>query len=114
MRTILIKDLIGTELRSRIEARKVLNQIKTLENDDIVIDFSGVTFLSRSFSDELCGIIDTFSSLKKITEIGKAEIVEITLEVVRKNRNKPKNIFFDGNTKEFDDMKSLSEFLSTM
>lgn len=114
MEIILIKELIGTELRSRVEAKKVLNRINSTNGGEIVIDFSDVTFISRSFADELCGVIDTCRLSRKITEIFKGEIVDLTLEVVRKNRNKPKNLLPIGETKEFDDMKSLSEFLSTI
>lgn len=111
---ILMSDLIGTELRSRTEARKIIAPIRSVKVGKVLIGFSGVTFISRSFADEFCGIIENERLLRTIDLLDKCDNVDITLSIVMKNRNMPKSVQKKSETKEFSDMESLSDFLATI
>jgi len=111
---IKMSELIGSELRSRTEAKKIHNSISLVRNGKIIISFSGVTFISRSFADEFCGIIENVKLSKNIEIVDKCNNVEVTLAIVLKNRNNPKNVQESSDTKEFSDMDSLSQFLATI
>lgn len=109
-----MSELIGTELRSRAEAKKVLDWFNSYAKNDVVIDYVGVRFISRSFADELCGIIDNMNKLYHISEIDQNINISTTITIVRNGRKKPKNVKLTGDTVELTDMKSLSEFLATI
>lgn len=52
MSTVKIHELIGSEGRSRVNVSKLA--LKDLPaSEDVVLDFSNVNFLSRSFTDEI-------------------------------------------------------------
>lgn len=115
METIIkISELIGAELRSRSEAKKISSFLDFAERGKIIISFSGVTFISRSFADEFCGIVENAKLSQSIELIDKCNNVEITLSIVLKNRKSPKNVTEHSDTKEFSDMDSLSKFLATI
>lgn len=114
MEKLIMSELIGTELRSRAEAKKVLDWFNSYAKNDVVIDYVGVRFISRSFADELCGIIDNMNKLYHISEIDQNINISTTITIVRNGRKKPKNVKLTGDTVELTDMKSLSEFLATI
>lgn len=111
---ILMSELISSELRSRTEAKKVLNLINSTNHANVLIDFKNVMSISRSFADEFCGIIENAKLTRNISVINKSRTVEIVLSIVENNRNKPKKVSTEGDTKEFSDMKDLSKFLMTV
>ena len=111
---IKMSELISTELRSRTEAKKVQDCINLVMKGKIVINFSDVTFISRSFADEFCEILEQVNLSRKVELINKSENIDITLSIVQENRNTPKNIQQSSDTKEFSDMDSLSQFLATI
>lgn len=59
MKTIRIAEQFGIELRSRSNAARIKDLIG--KNDETILDMSDVEFISRSFADELCCIIDEFN-----------------------------------------------------
>ena len=110
---IKISTLISTDVRSRSNAEIIRNEID-VTSDKVVLDFSGVCFISRSFTDELCSVIE---HLKNVTiDIDNmSDIVKTMMEAV-KNSRKNKRIRSKDNSeiKEFDDMEDLSDFFSKM
>lgn len=114
MAKLIMSELIGKELRSRAEAKKVLDWFNSCAQNDVVIDYIGISFISRSFADELCGIIDDMNKLYSISEINQNINISTTMKIVRNGRNKPKEVKLTGDTIELKDMKSLEEFLSTI
>ena len=50
MKTIIIKYFINHSLESNFAAYELFDVIKQCPVDDIIIDFSDVTFISRSFA----------------------------------------------------------------
>jgi hypothetical protein len=111
---LIMSELIGKELRSRAEAKKVLDWFDSYAKNDVVIDYVGVRFISRSFADELCGIIEDMNKLYTISEIDQSINISTTMRIVRNGRNKPKDVKLTGDTVELTDMKSLAEFLATI
>lgn len=111
---IKMSEVIGPELRSRTEAKKILNSINSVRKGKVIISFSGVTFISRSFADEFCEIIENAKLTKIVEFVEKCNNVELTLAIVQKNRKTPKSVKDSSDTKEFSDMDSLSQFLATI
>lgn len=110
---IKIAELLSTDVRSRSNAEKIRGEIKK-NSKEVVLDFSGVTFISRSFTDELYTVISVCKN-KHIDLINTSDVVASMLKAVKSGREKkrvrPNN---DSEIKEFDDMESLSHYLSTI
>ena len=113
--TIKISELIRGELRSRIEAKKIYERAKSITDCNISIDFGDVCFMSRSFADELCNVLDKLKEDGKNVNIeNQCEDIKLILEIVQANRNKPKTINENGEIKQFSDMDALSNFMSNI
>ena len=108
---IKISALISSDVRSRSNAEIVRNAMMKMSGRAI-IDFSGVSFVSRSFSDELCSIIEHFQNLE-IDMINMSDIVKNMIEIVEKSR-KNRRIRINDNSviKKFDDIDSFLKFLN--
>lgn len=113
-KTIVISELIRGELRSRTEAKN-LYKAKDLNSPCVRIDFKDVYFMSRSFADELCNTIEALALDKvRVSMENESDSIDLMMKIVKGNRNKPRNMHEDSEVKEFSDMDSLSEFLSTI
>ena len=55
MKTVYMSSFTGTDLISRTTARDILDYARSMNDNHIVLDFSGVVFISRSFADEFYG-----------------------------------------------------------
>lgn len=111
--TIRLKDIYNADLCARSRASELRACINE-EADAIVLDFDGIGFMSRSFADEVCNIIDglnckTFSFANQNDEIA----MMMTKVSEGRNRDRKRGV---GNAKmyEFRDMESLSRFLLSM
>jgi len=112
MNTIVkIAELIGTDIRLRANAIILRSAIDGVEGN-IILDFAGVVFVSRSFADELYNVMGEY---KEISLKNTSGIVASMIDAVKQGRNS-KRVFKESNSeiKEFDDMSSLSSFLSTI
>ena len=110
-KVIRISELIGTDVRSRSNAEIVQSALDG-ETGDIILDFSNVTFVSRSFADALCNIMDKASNVSISNTI---QIVQSMIDTVKDGRSKKRvRIEDDSKIKEFDTMESLSSFLATI
>ena len=106
---IKLYDLFGTEIRSRSNA-DVLRE-KILDCNISIIDLSQITFISRSFADELCNLSES-DNIKIYNAKG---IVKNMLSIVPESRkNKRIRKTDNAEMKEFSDFKSLSNFLATI
>lgn len=106
---IRLYDLFGKEIRSRFMADIIRNKIK--KGNEYELDFSGIMFISRSFSDELCELVD--SADVKLSNM--SGIVESMFEVVSENRKGNRIRETDNpEIKSFSNMESLSEYLMAM
>ena len=114
-KTIVISELIRGEHRSRTEAKKIYIRAKDLNSPCVRIDFKDVYFMSRSFADELCNTIEALALDKvRVSMENENDSIDLMMKIVKGNRNKPRNMHEDSEVKEFSDMDSLSEFLSTI
>lgn len=111
-KTIKIVELIGQDIRSRQNADFIRNRINECD-DFIVLDFKGVSFISRSFADELYTI--TRENKDRVALKNMFGIVDSMLRVVQQSRIKKRIRKADNaDIKEFNDIESLSAFLTTM
>ena len=111
--TIRLLDIYSADLfiRSRAsELRKCIND----DADEVTLDFEGIGFMSRSFADEVCNIIDDLKD-KTFSFTGQNDDVATMMTKVREGRSRERKRGI-GNAKmyEFKDMESLSKFLLAM
>lgn len=109
MKTIKLAETISTDIRSRKNA-EILKDIITPEQD-ITLDFAGVTFISRSFADELCDIIE--HSGATFNKCNMCPLVQNMLTAVSNGRNKKRELtpINDDDIYICEDMESLSRIL---
>ncbi|MDR0894237.1 MAG: hypothetical protein LBN06_02900 [Prevotellaceae bacterium] len=112
--TIQIAQLIGNELRSRMQANQILTAINETASQHIILDFEQVVFVSRSFADELCGILEQVKASKEITLINEEDIVKETLRIVMKHRNTKRTHETSVKTIVFHNMTELSNYFATI
>jgi hypothetical protein len=111
--TIRLQDIYSADLYTRSRASELRACIND-EADEVALDFEGIGFMSRSFADEVCNIIDDMSS-KTFTVFNQNNDVATMMEKVREGRSRERKRGV-GNAKmyEFKDMESLEEFLIAM
>lgn len=107
--TIKIAKLISTDIRSRYNGN-ILRAAIDGEEDSIVLDFSGVTFISRSFADELCNVLN---ENKNVSIENMCDFVSTMYETVIKGRMSKRVVNDNSKVLEFKDMESLSSYLNT-
>jgi hypothetical protein len=111
--TIRLYDIFGSDLFSRSRASQLLSNVD-INTDEVTLDFTGVNFISRSFADELCNIIEDNKHLK-ISLSGQNSEVDIMLSRVREGRaQERKRGIARPRMYEFNNMESLSSFLLNM
>lgn len=110
MEVIVIKDFLGTEVRSRIPAKILRTQ---LCNSNVhVIDMQGVNFISRSFADELYNISHDYSNIKFLNENNSVKkMMAVVWASRKKKRIRPDD---EGTIENLSTMKDLSNFLMTI
>lgn len=106
-----ISELISTDIRSRANAEIIRAELDGVK-DDVILDFAGVTFVSRSFTDELYNVMCEHKNIKLDNT---SDFVKSMIDTVTQGRN-TKRTFNEEKSeiKEFDDMNSLSLFLATI
>ena len=111
--TIRLQDIYSADLYTRSRASELRTCIND-KADEVTFDFEGIGFMSRSFADEVCNIIDDMND-KTFTLVNQNEDVSTMMTKVREGRSRERKRGV-GNAKmyEFKDMKSLEEFLIAM
>lgn len=106
-----VAELISSDIRSRANANILRSAVDGV-NDAIVLDFTGVIFMSRSFTDELYNFTNEYNN---VSLSNMNEFVKSMFNAVVQGRNN-KRVFEteESEIKEFDDMNSFSSFLSTI
>lgn len=105
-----ISELISTDIRSRANANIIRSAIDGI-NERIVLDFDGVCFISRSFTDELYNVLEEH---KNISFTNTSDNIKAMLDAVEKGRKSTRNFSNSSEIKEFHDFASLSAFLATI
>lgn len=108
-KTIKIYDKIGSQGRSRINANKL--HLEELANDDsVVLDFKGVDFLSRSFTDEIISQLGKH----KYELLNANDIITNMFRAVVNGRSRPRVHKDNGAVVlHFDNMVDLSRYLNS-
>ena len=75
--TIKLYDIYSADLFTRSRASELRSSIDE-KADEVTLDFEGVSFMSRSFADEVCNIIDDIPS-KAFTFINVSCAIFFTL-----------------------------------
>ena len=111
--TIRLQDIYSADLYTRSRASELRPCISD-EANEVTLDFEGIGFMSRSFADEVCNIIDDMKD-KTFSFTGQNHDLAMMMTKVREGRSRERKRGV-GNAKmyEFKDMESLSEFLLAM
>ena len=106
-----VAELISTDIRSRANVNIIRSAIDGI-NENIILDFTDVAFMSRSFTDELYNLMNEH---KNVSLSNMNDFVGSMYNAVVEGR-KSKRVFESESSEinECDDMKSLSSFLSTI
>lgn len=106
--------MLSTDIRSRSNAEILRSAIRNSTSKDFELDMSGVSFISRSFADEVCEIISEEKE-RNISVINATGYVKSMLEVVKRSRS-TKRIYgrSDSDVVMLKDMHSLSDFFATI
>lgn len=110
MKTIVLKDSLGTDIRSRKNVY-IIKEFMSTAGNQITIDFQDIVFISRSFADELYDVINVYNT-KSVTFANTSDDVNKMLSAVKTSRETARK-----RTKEqteisyFDNIQTLSEFL---
>lgn len=108
-KSISIKMLIGEEVRSRINAEKIRKAIANSDNTHI-LDFNGVAFVSRSFADELCTILDENSTLRLINE---TSLVKKMIDTVLAGRKRVRQRDQSSDIVKLENMDDLHDYFQS-
>lgn len=108
-KVIYISRNLGADLRTRSFFRRDIEKLIVPFDGDILLDFDGVDFISRSVADEICNLLEDYPMLS-IT--GMDGDVEMMYKVVVSGRSKPRE-YPKMNVKVYHlkNMKELSDFL---
>lgn len=111
-----ISTLINTELRSRLEARNVRYYLMRNNLTSLKIDFSKVTFISRSFADEFYNQILINPSLA-VEIVNLCTDLSQLVEAVKHTQIKMKPVETDSTpriSKQFKSVAELNQYLNTL
>ena len=111
--TIRLQDIYSADLYTRSRASELRASISP-EADQVTLDFEGIGFMSRSFADELCNIMDDLKTVC-FQFVNRTADIEAMMQKVAEGRSRERKRGV-GNAKmyEFTDMEKLSEFLLAM
>ncbi|HUC38940.1 MAG TPA: DUF4325 domain-containing protein [Candidatus Acidoferrum sp.] len=77
---ILVRTSVAKDLVTRNAATEFFKKLKKIKSNTVVLDFTGVVFMSRSFADEYIAQKNSFKT--DINEINMPDTVERTLDAV--------------------------------
>ena len=110
---IRLKSVYSADLYTRSRASELRSCINPAAVE-VVLDFEGIGFMSRSFADELCNIMDDCKDVK-FDYVNRNSDIEAMMTKVSDSRSQErKRGISNAKMYEFDDMKSLSDYLLAM
>nr|WP_308570728.1 hypothetical protein [uncultured Prevotella sp.] len=107
---IKIKNLIGTEVRSRISAGILRKQLDCTHAHSI--DMEGVTFISRPFADELYNISLDYGDIHFLNMNDNVRKMKDTVWTSRNSIRKRSKV--EGTIEDISTVEDLSKFFSTI
>lgn len=111
-----IAELLGTDIRSRINSNVIRREIGKTQDILIDIDMGGVVFISRSFADELLEIAEKTQG-KHVSITNSAGEVKSMLEIAARDRKRERvypDVDKDTEVVRLKDMASLKEFFAAI
>ncbi len=116
MNTIIdITFILGTELRSRSAVSDLKLYILNTNEKEVIIDFSKVKFVTRSFIDEFYNtFLKTKNQAFNVQLINVSADIQSILETVSKTQTKKKEIVNTGSVVKFDNIEEMSSSLSML
>lgn len=106
--TFNLLDIIGSEVLSRSNMRAIEDAAKDALSQ-VVVNFRGVEFISRSFADELCDVEERYVNVHIEHLDGEAAVMH---DIVKRSRStKRVRISSDAKIKRIDNLKELSAVL---
>ena len=91
--TLLVEEILSPDLALRDTAKHLFQTIDMLPENEIVIDFSNIKSISRSFAHEYVTIKP--HSTKEVTESNIPANIQKMFEIVSKTSAKPKLVDLD-------------------
>ncbi len=79
---IMVEKILGNDIRTRARIFGLTNMMN--DTEECVLDFSGVTFISRSFADELISLSEAATGRIQIANTN--DEIDALLHIVKKGR----------------------------
>lgn len=110
IQTIRLYDIYRADLFSRAKAAELASHISS-DADSVVLDFSGIGFMSRSFADELYNIIAA-QAPRTFDFVGRSHDIESLMQKVADGRTRERKFGIQHpQMLTFDTKDSLAVFL---
>lgn len=110
--TVSISIHLGNDLRTRSFFRRDMEKILENSNSKLILDFSGVVFISRSVADELYNLLVDYPAL---TITGMEKDVKMMYDVVVRGRKEPREYpHMNAKVYHLETMKELQEFFDAI
>lgn len=112
IQTIKLYDIYHADLFSRANASLLVEYINP-KADRVILDFEGITFMSRSFTDELYNIVIDFPE-KNFHYTHRNDDIRIMMEKVAEGRNRERQLGIPpAQMLSFNSQSELADFLVT-
>lgn len=111
--TIKLNTIYSADLYTRSRASELRSCINE-EVTEVTLDFEGIGFMSRSFADEVCNIMDDNKEKTFVFINRNADIEAMMNKVAEARSQERKRGISNATIHKFEDMESLSEFLIAM
>ena len=110
-----ITTILSPDLKSRLAVNDLYLYIQNTGSNEIVIDFSGVQFATRSFIDEYYNVIMKKTSANiKIETINIPDDIQVIFDVVKQTQHKTKNIRLDSTVVKCATMEDVRKAFSSL
>lgn len=107
-KTLIVKDILGNDIRTRARIFELTSRME--DADECVLDFEDVTFISRSFADELISMKDGVS--RTIRFINLNDELNTLLQIVERGRKSKYKLEESGPVIVLNTMQELEGFLA--
>ena len=109
---IKLYDIYHADLFSRAKSAQLADHINS-EADTVILNFTGITFMSRSFADELYNIVIAFPT-KTFRYHGRNKDIITMMKKVAEGRTRERQLGIPpAQMLSFDSQSKLSDFLVT-
>lgn len=108
--TVLVEKILGNDIRTRARIHDLINVMNDATDCDL--DFTGVTFISRSFADELISMSEAGS--RNIRIVNANDEINTLLHIVKKGRNIKGGHSQEGDIRVLKTMKDVEMFFNAI